>query len=345
MLNSTIHQIPSPPLSKSGWPWTQESEPLPPTLPDGSPWPKISIVTPSFNQAQYLEETIRSVLLQGYPNLEYIIIDGGSTDGSVEIIKKYEPWLTYWVSEPDKGQSNAINKGVKRSTGDILYWLNSDDICLPDAFRFVAESFQSNPEVKIVIGQAYVIDQNGHLLGDLKSYFKSWEEAVTNPGNSVRQVSSFFSRNLFDKLGFIDESLNIAMDTDLLLRFTKYYFPLIVEKYLAAFRTHSGSKTYHGLLRGYQESDKLREKYFESKAQKLVYQKQSANHWLRLSMNERYSSTDKIVCIYYALRNNYKIIISREFWLSLAFIVIKTLFPQFSLKGGYLTFLNRHDCK
>ena len=103
-------------------------------MPNGEAWPRISIVTPSFNQGQFIEETIRSILLQGYPNLEYIIIDGGSTDESVEIIKKYEPWLTYWVSEKDRGQAHAINKGLERCTGEILAYINSDDYYYPGCF-------------------------------------------------------------------------------------------------------------------------------------------------------------------------------------------------------------------
>src|SRR5215469_2917833 len=118
MRNARLADLPPPPAGHTGWPWTIESMPSPPARTDGSPWPTISIVTPSYNQGQFIEETIRSVLLQGYPALEYIIIDGGSTDQSVEIIKKYEPWLTYWISESDRGQSHAINKGFKRATGE-----------------------------------------------------------------------------------------------------------------------------------------------------------------------------------------------------------------------------------
>src|SRR5262245_19754812 len=106
----TLPELPPPPLGKTGWPWTVETQRLPAVRPDGSTWPRISIVTPSYDQGQFIEETIRSVLLQGYPDLEYIVIDGGSTDGAVDIIRKYAPWLTYWTSEPDHGQAHAINK-------------------------------------------------------------------------------------------------------------------------------------------------------------------------------------------------------------------------------------------
>src|SRR5437868_3021326 len=133
-----LRDLPPPPAGKTGWPWTQESPSVPPLTAVGKSWPKISIVTPNYNYGAWLEETIRSVLLQGYPNLEYIVIDGASQDNSVAVIEKYAPYLDYWVSERDKGQTNAINKGFARSTGEIMGWLNSDDLLLPNALRNIA---------------------------------------------------------------------------------------------------------------------------------------------------------------------------------------------------------------
>ncbi len=137
----TLAELPPPPAGKTGWPWAIETPALPASRADGSPWPRISIVTPSYNQGQFIEETIRSVLLQGYPDLEYIVIDGGSTDQSVEIIRKYERWLTYWVSEKDRGQAHAINKGFTKASGSIGAYLNSDDWYTEGAFGFVGNSF------------------------------------------------------------------------------------------------------------------------------------------------------------------------------------------------------------
>jgi len=227
--------------NKTGWPWDTVSQPLPPTLPDGSPWPKISIVTPSFNQAQYLEETIRSVLLQGYPNLEYIIIDGGSTDGSVEIIKKYEPWLTYWVSEPDRGQSHAINKGFAKSTGEIMAWINSDDFYAPGAFEKVALTFSEN-ETDWVAGNCYTIEVDGII----KNVTNVKQQTVENwfLGCLVSQPGVFWKRVIWKMVEGIDESLQYSFDYDLWLQFlfiqpTAYR----MNEYLAYFRKHPQSKT------------------------------------------------------------------------------------------------------
>src|SRR5262245_16909311 len=137
----TLAELPPPPVGKIGWPWTIETLKLPSVSSDGLPWPSISIVTPSYNQGQFIEETIRSVLLQGYPNLEYIIIDGGSKDQTVDIIHKYEPWLTYWVSRKDRGQAHAINDGLRRASGTIFNWINSDDVLAPNALATIALLF------------------------------------------------------------------------------------------------------------------------------------------------------------------------------------------------------------
>src|SRR5258708_2733800 len=122
-------------MNKTSWPWGSHSRVWPAKMCDGKAWPRITVITPSFNQGRFIEETIRSVLQQGYPNLEYIIMDGGSTDNTVEIIRKYESLLAYWVSERDNGQSNALNKGLSRATGDIIGWLNSDDLSTEDCFQ------------------------------------------------------------------------------------------------------------------------------------------------------------------------------------------------------------------
>src|SRR5262249_39110767 len=124
----SLHELPAPPPGRTGWPWTVASAALPPAMPDGAVWPRVSVGTPSFNQAHFVEATLRSILLQGYPNLEYFVMDGGSTDGSVEIIKKYSPWLTSWVSERDGGQSAAINRGLRLGSGLFTTWINSDDM-------------------------------------------------------------------------------------------------------------------------------------------------------------------------------------------------------------------------
>src|SRR5262249_23613164 len=130
----SLAELPPAPEGKIGWPWTEESIVLPHCKPKGDSWPLITVVTPSLNQGRFLEETIRSILLQAYPNLEYFVLDGGSTDNSVEIIEKYSRWISFWVSEPDRGQSAAVNRGLRMGSGLYATWINSDDMLCKDAF-------------------------------------------------------------------------------------------------------------------------------------------------------------------------------------------------------------------
>jgi glycosyltransferase involved in cell wall biosynthesis len=317
--------IPFPSVNKNNWPSVGEIPTFSKSKPDGSVRPKISVVTPSYNQGQFIEETIRSVLLQGYSNLEFIIIDGGSTDVSIEIIKKYETWLAYWVSEPDRGQSHAINKAIKKASGDILLWLNSDDICLPGSLLLAAQAFCSNPGLKLAIGQARIINSQGEIIDELRSQFSSWEELATNPRNSVRQISTFFSKSLFDELGLVNENLHIAMDTELLVRFTQFHKPLILQDYLTAYRIHSEAKTYSQLLKGYAETDRVRPKYFLNRTMASKYYQRSSKNWLILSESKKFSIAERCTCLFRAFKNQQSIFFTREYWSSIKKIFTDSL--------------------
>lgn len=217
---SSLRKLPPSPPGKTGWPWTVESNPLPLTMPDGQPWPKISIVTPSYNQGEYLEETIRSVFLQNYPNLEYIIMDGGSTDDSVLIIKKYEQFLNFWTSEPDRGQVNALNKGFEMATGSIFAWLNSDDIYLPDTLKKVGEFFLAHSEQSIIIGERLNITQDGCIIN--RQTISSWPVSLFHVLYMGRwpfyQESVFFTQELWGKAGKLSDKYNYLFDFDFFIR-------------------------------------------------------------------------------------------------------------------------------
>jgi len=238
-----LSQLPAPPRDKSGWPWGEESPQLPDVMPSGHPWPKISIVTPSYNQERFVEETIRSVLLQGYPNLEYIIMDGGSTDGSVEIIKKYEKWLTYWVSEPDRGQSEAINKGFKKASGEIYTWLNSDDYLLEKALRNIALAYHTSPEAGGWFGGCLQVNAGGNTL------LTRWPNRLDVEGlaewseNGVVQPACFLSEKAWHNCGPLDEDLYYGMDFDLFLKIAKRFHIEKVNDVLAAAVVHEDAKT------------------------------------------------------------------------------------------------------
>jgi len=205
-------------------------------------YPKISIVTPSYNQAQFLERTILSVLNQNYPNLEYIIIDGGSTDGSVEIIKRYEKYLTYWVSEKDKGQTDAINKGFQRSTGKIIAWLNSDDTYLPETFYKIMKSFKQNPEADLIFGNIYFVNEHDKKIGELKFTEFDFETLIYEGGN-LHQTGTFWTRKIYEKVGGLDADYKFCMDYDFFCRVANAGKLYHIRDFLANFRIHANAKS------------------------------------------------------------------------------------------------------
>jgi len=238
----SLSDLPPPPPGKTGWPWTEESPPFSQELPIGAPFPRISIVTPSYNQGPFLEETIRSVLLQGYPDLEYIIIDGNSTDESVRIIRKYEPWITYWISEPDAGQTYAINKGIRKTSGDVLAWLNSDDVYCPEALRQIGKYFATLPHVDLLYGDCEMIDGSGRLFDRFN--VRSGDVVQLLEENFIAQPSAFCTREAWEKVGGLDENLHYVMDYDLWLRiFLGEMTSVYVAAVFSRFRYHAVSKS------------------------------------------------------------------------------------------------------
>jgi GT2 family glycosyltransferase len=240
----TIEQLPTPSDNKIGWPWTVESVVGSNQEFDGLACPKITIVTPSYNQGQYIEATIRSVLLQGYPKLEYIIMDGGSTDNSVEIIRRYESWLTHWVSEPDNGQSHAVNKGLNQGNGDIFTWLNSDDLLLPGALKQIALAYQNNSGAIGWVGHCHRVLSNGRILntvvprGLTRNQLADWFY-----DGFFYQPACFFSAKAWQAVGGLDESLNFAMDLDLWLRLSEMGQFVAIPETIAAAVIHEEAKT------------------------------------------------------------------------------------------------------
>lgn len=234
--------------TNSLWVWREMPIEISERMPSGKPWPKISIVTPSFNQGKYIEETIRSVIMQGYRNLEYIVIDGGSTDNTVEIIKKYEANITYWVSEKDKGQTHAINKGFEKATGSILAYLNSDDVYLPYTFSLIAEIVTKYPEVKWITGIRSHINDFG-AISTVKRSPRVYNRFLYSKGFNLsgyfgfnQQVSTFWTKELSE--GFIwNEKLDCCMDLDLWIRSSKKNDLYFVNTILGLMRVHADQKS------------------------------------------------------------------------------------------------------
>jgi len=204
--------------------------------------PRVSIITPSFNQGRFLEESIRSVLEQSYPNIEYIVVDGGSRDESVEIIKKYQEHFAWWVSEKDKGHADALNKGFARATGEILAWLNSDDVYYPQAVAEAVALLKEHPEVGMVYGDADLIDNSGAAVGQFAARQTDYRRMLRGSVH-IPQATTFFRADLWRQVGPLDLSLFFSFDYDLWVRIAKVSQLLYVPKRWAKFRIHGEGKT------------------------------------------------------------------------------------------------------
>jgi asparagine synthase (glutamine-hydrolysing) len=224
--------------------------------------PLMTVVTPSFNQGSFLEEAICSVLDQDFKGIEYIIIDGGSTDNSVEIIKKYERHLAFWVSEQDRGQSEAINKGFRRARGDLAGWLNSDDVLEPNALSLVARAYLRKPSTVLFHGQLKMIDEHGAFL----KFTRDADRPITlhrllNGCDQLSQPGSFYSSSALTKVGYLDETLHLVMDHDLWIRLLRLGSACFIKAPLARYRQHSATKTANLRKSQYDELKTVRRKY------------------------------------------------------------------------------------
>lgn len=199
-------------------------------------------MTASYNQGRFIEETIRSVLLQGYPDLEYMIIDGGSTDGSLEVIRKYEPWLAYWVSEPDRGQAHAINKGWKRATGDIIAYINTDDYYVGGAIATAARQFCVDSNAAMVYGTAMIVDESGRELQPWQAQPFDFKRMLL-AGSIVPQPATFFSKVAVASLGYLNEERQMILDYELCVRIGLRFSTACITSTLARMREHPQSKT------------------------------------------------------------------------------------------------------
>ncbi|MEA4906475.1 MAG: glycosyltransferase family 2 protein [Anaerolineaceae bacterium] len=234
-----------------------------------SPLPKISIITPSYNQAQFIEATIRSVLDQAYPCLEYIIVDGGSTDGTLDILRRYEDRIA-WTSGRDQGQANAVNIGLRRASGDVVAYLNSDDLYLPGALLAVGRYFARHPDAPCLTGQCRSIDEHGKEIRGLITLYKllwmvlhSYQALLVL--NYISQPATFWKRSILDHIGYLDESLHYTMDYDYWLRMGQEYRFHYIYRHLACFRIHSSSKSGTTAHKQFDEEYVTASKYSHSK--------------------------------------------------------------------------------
>lgn len=263
MKQSLLAELPSVASNQHGWPWTEETEQQPALVGDSIVWPRVTIVTPSFNQGQFLEETIRSVLLQGYPNLEYIVIDGGSTDNSVDIIRKYESCLSFWVSEPDEGQADAINKGFAKSTGEFLGWINSDDYLYPGVIKRVVEVFQANSRVEMIYGDVDCGWPEKNKLHRLFGEQIEFSEMLRTVRVPIPQQGSLWRRSVIDRVGNLDSGWQVVLDQEFFTRVAEKCQILYLPMVMGFFRLHENSKSISQNRQWIKELPKMYHEFFE----------------------------------------------------------------------------------
>lgn len=225
------------------------------------PAPKVSVVTPSFNSADFIGATLHSVLDQDYPDLEYICQDGASRDGTADILKAYEPRLKHWASEPDSGQTQAINRGFAHSSGEIMAWLNSDDLFLPGSIAYAARYLSENPDVDVVYGHRVIVDENNREIG--RWILPAHSDEAIKYADYIPQETMFWRRSIWEKAGGgLDEDFRFAMDWDLILRFQAAGAKFVrLPRFMGAFRAHAAQKSQAAIgTVGFAEMDRLRER-------------------------------------------------------------------------------------
>ncbi len=255
---SITTSFPAPPPEKEGWPWIGGSV----CGSNGQRCPKVSIVTPSFNQAAFLEETIRSVLLQGYSNLEYIVVDGGSTDDSVEVIRRYEPWIEWWVSEADRGQADAINKGFAEASGSIIGWLNSDDVLYPGFIQRRVEEFDEAPDIDLLYGDVEIgasCDAPRTVLQGRSTDFETMVRTLEVP---IPQQSALWRQTVLDSIGGLDDRWWVVLDREFFLRVARHLRISYRPGATGLFRQQAGSKSVADELRWVDELPQLYREFF-----------------------------------------------------------------------------------
>lgn len=220
------------------------------------PGPIVSIITPSFNQAAYIDATIQSVLRQDYTPIEYLVMDGGSTDGTIDRLRSYGPQLR-WISRPDEGQTDAINKGFAATTGSILTWLNSDDTLEPGAVRAAVEYLEAHPDVAVVYGDANFIDPTGRFIGRCAHVEPFNRHRLLHYSDFIVQPAAFFRRSVFEEVGGLDKSLHWSMDYDLWLKIARRHKMAYIPRVIANYRWFGANKTAVGGMQRIEEVERV----------------------------------------------------------------------------------------